>query len=70
MKVHATVGLQSRNRGVLTWSFCETEDGRFCTKQNTGKTIWHDTLEEMRDSYRFLTTNYRYAQCCVIPMNS
>ena len=67
LKVLATVGLFARHRGLLTWQFCQFDNGKFCSKQNTGKTFWFDTLDELRDSYRLLTSKYRYAQCCLLP---
>ena len=68
MKVLATVGCQSRTRGVLIWQFCQDDDGHcFAVQESTGKLIDYDSMPEMNAGFELLTKKYNYAQCSLLP---
>ena len=64
MRIHSTVGQHNRSRGLITWSFCSSATGQYFAVRNDGKSFPYSSIEEMRDGYRKLTTEMRYAQCC------
>ena len=66
MQILATLGQFNRRRGWLSWRFCQGADGSFFALRQDGRKFAYASKEEMREGYRKLRTEFRYAPVCQI----
>ena len=63
MNILAVLGKYNRTRGLITWRFCEEQDGTCFALRNDGRRYSYASKEEMRSSYRFMRDEYKFAPC-------
>lgn len=51
MQLLATLAKYNRQRGVITWRYCEGADGSFFSIRNDGRKYPYTSKDEMRTGY-------------------
>lgn len=66
MHIHAVLGQFNRTRGWLSWRFCEGANGDCFALRQDGRKYAYASKQAMRDGYRKLRREYRYAPVCLL----
>ncbi len=61
LMILATLAKYNRQRGVITWRYCEGADGSYFSIRNDGRKYPYPSKEEMRTGYAYMKNTMGFA---------